>query len=261
MQIENSIGKLCRELKLSSIEENFHDISNTATKENWRYLQFLEELLKREASVRINRSKVVLTKMAGFPSIKTLEQFDFTYSVGVNRKQIEELATLSFISHHENIVFLGESGVGKTHLAIAIAYRAVQNRYKVKFMTLEEILHQANKAKRDRKYNNFLKLMSIPSILIIDEIGYFSMSKEETNHLFQIISKRYEKGSIIFTSNLVFSQWETLAVNSNKVMSAILDRIIHHSHIVNILGNSYRAKEKREEGLLISENYKDVSKN
>lgn len=194
MQLEKTIKKLCEELKLSSIEENFYEISVIAAKENWRHLQFLEELLKKT-----NRSKAVLTKMAGFPSIKTLEQFDFTYSVGVSRKQIEELATLSFIPRHENIVFLGESGVGKTHLAIAIGYKAVQNRYKVRFTTLEEILHLANKAKKDKKYNNFLKLMSIPSILIIDEIGYFNMSKEDTNHLFQIISRRYEKGSIIFT--------------------------------------------------------------
>jgi len=168
------LNTLCKELKLSTICEQYHDISTTAAKENWQYMQFLHELLQRESQSRMDRSKRVLTKLAGFPAIKTLEQFDYTFSVGVNRKQIEELASLAFIKKHENIILLGQCGVGKTHLAIALAYKAVQHRYKARFTTIAELLSNANKAKKERKYDAFLKSITSPSILVIDEIGYFN---------------------------------------------------------------------------------------
>ena len=260
MDINENIIELCKELKLSTISEQYHDISTTAAKENWQYVQFLHELLKSEVASRMDRSKKVLTKFAGFPSIKTLEQFDYSFSVGVNRKQIEELASLAFIKKHENIILLGQCGVGKTHLAIALAYKAVQNRYKAKFTTIAELLSNANKAKKERKYDLFLKSIINPSVLVIDEIGYFNMNKEEANHFFQIISKRYEKGSTILTSNLVFSKWTQVFAGDKIVTTAILDRVLHHSHIINIQGDSYRLKEKKDQGVLNSDIYKFGSK-
>ncbi len=256
MELNDNIIELCKELKLSTISMEYHNIATTAAKENWQYVQFLHELLKLESDSRMDRSKKVLTKFAGFPAIKTLEQFDYTFSVGVNRKQIEELASLSFIKKHENIVLLGQCGVGKTHLAIALAYKAVQNRYKAKFTTISELLANANKAKKERKYDIFLKSITNPSVLVIDEIGYFNMNKEESNHFFQIISKRYEKGSTILTSNLVFSKWTQVFAGDKIVTTAILDRILHHSHIINIQGDSYRLKEKKDQGILNSDIYK-----
>jgi DNA replication protein DnaC len=204
--LETEILSLCKSLKLSTIADEFHTIATTAAKEEWQYVQFLQELLQREYNNRMDRSKSTLTKLAGFPAIKTLEQFDYTFSVGVNRKQIEELSTLSFIKRNENII-LCQCGVGKTHLTIALAYKAVQHRYKAKFTTIAELLNSTTKAKKERKYDAFLKSITNPSVLVIDEIGYFNMNKEEANHFFQIISKRYEKGSTILTSNLVFSKW------------------------------------------------------
>ena len=256
MALDVKITELCKELKLSTISDIYHDVATTAAKEEWQYGQFLHELLDREVSNRVTRSKSVLTKLAGFPVIKTLEQFDYTFSVGVNRKQIEELATLSFIKRHENIVLLGQCGVGKTHLAIALAYKAVQHRYKVRFTTISEILFSANKAKKEKRYDSFLKSITQPSILVIDEIGYFNMNKEEANHFFQIISKRYEKGSMILTSNLVFSKWTQVFAGDKIVTTAILDRVLHHSHIINIQGDSYRLKEKKEAGIINSDIYK-----
>ncbi len=208
----------------------------------------------------MDRSKKILTKLASFPAIKTLEQFDYTFSVGVNRKQIEELATLGFIKRNENIILLGECGVGKTHLAIALAYKAVQHRYKAKFTTIADLLANANKAKKERKYDVFLKSITNPSVLVIDEIGYFNMNKEEANHFFQIISKRYEKGSTILTSNLVFSKWTQVFAGDKVVTTAILDRLLHHSHIINIQGDSYRLKEKKESGMINSDLYKFEAK-
>jgi DNA replication protein DnaC len=248
MELNVNIKKLCEELKLSRVEEQYHTLSTTAAKENWTYGQFLNEILQYEVSSRLENSKKTLTKFASFPAIKTLEAFDYQFTVGVNSKQINELASLGFVKRCENIIFLGESGVGKTHLAIALAYKAVHNRYKVRFTTTQEILANATAAKRDKKYDNFLKSIVNPSILIIDEIGYFNMSKEESNHFFQIISKRYEKGSTIFTSNLVFSKWKQVFGGDKIVTSAILDRVLHHSHIINIKGDSYRLKEQKEMG-------------
>lgn len=256
MELDTKIDELCKELKLSTLIDNYHKLSTTAAKENWKYIQFLHEALKLEVDNRINRLKSTMLKFAGFPAIKTLEEFDYNFTVGVNRKQIEELATLSFIKKNENIILLGQSGVGKTHLAIALAYKAVQSRFKVKFTSIADLLSNANRAKRDKKYDAFLKSIINPSILIIDEIGYFNMSKEEANHFFQIISKRYEKGSTILTSNLVFSQWAQIFGGDKVVTTAILDRILHHSHIINIQGESYRLKEKKDSGILGSDIYK-----
>ena len=146
--------------------------------------------------------------------------------------------------------------MGKTHLAIALAYKAVENRFKVKFTSIADLLANAVTAKREKKYSGFLKSIISPSVLVIDEIGYFNMSKEEANHFFQIISKRYERGSTIFTSNLVFSKWTQIFAGDKVVTTAILDRVLHHSHIINIQGDSYRLKEKKESGLIGSDIFK-----
>jgi DNA replication protein DnaC len=220
----------------------------TAAKEGWSYAEFLNELLIVEINKRMSNSKKTLIKFASFPAIKTLEEFDYNFTIGVNSKQINELGELGFIKRNENIILLGQSGVGKTHIAIALGVKAVQNRYKVKFTTIADLLALAITAKKEKKYANFLKSIISPSLLIIDEIGYFNMSKEEANHFFQIISKRYEKGSTILTSNLVFSKWQQI-FGDKIVTAAILDRVLHHSHIINIQGESYRLKEKQEAGL------------
>jgi len=257
MELSQTIDSYCKELKLPTTQEQYHTLATTAAKENWTYTQFLNEILQTEVTSRLNNSKKMLTKFAGFPAIKTLEEFDYEFTVGVNSKQINELASLEFIKKNENIILLGQSGVGKTHLAIALAYKAVQNRYKVKFTTIADLLSNAVAAKRDKKYDNFLKSIIHPSILIIDEIGYFNMSKDEANHFFQIISKRYERGSTILTSNLVFSKWKQI-FGDKIVTAAILDRVLHHSHIINIQGDSYRLKEKKEAGLFSQENIKNM---
>lgn len=254
---------MCEELKLSSVQDKYNELSLLAAKENWNYSQYLHELLEIEVKDKINRSKNTLTKLAGFPAIKTIEQFDYSFTIGVNSKQIEELASLNFVKKHENIIFLGQPGVGKTHLAIALGYKAVLHRYKavlhrykVRFTSITELISDANKAKREKRYDSFLKSISTASVLIIDEIGYFNMSKEDANHFFQIISARYEKSSTILTSNLVFSQWAQLFGGDKIVTTAILDRILHHSHVINIQGDSYRLKEKKESGLINSDIYK-----
>jgi DNA replication protein DnaC len=174
MELNETIINYCNELKLPTTKEQYHTLANTAAKESWTYTQFLNEVLQTEVTTRLDNSKKMLTKFASFPAIKTLEEFDYNFTVGVNSKQINELASLQFIKRNENIILLGQSGVGKTHLAIALAYKAVQNRYKVKFTTVTDLLANAVSSKRDKKYDNFLKSVIHPSVLIIDEIGYFN---------------------------------------------------------------------------------------
>jgi len=257
MALNELITYLCKELQLPTLAKRYGDLSAVASKESWQYAEFLYEALKCESEGKAERSRTVLTKMAGFPTIKTLEQFDFDFTVGVNRRQIEELSNLGFIKRNENIILLGQSGVGKTHLAIALAHKAVQHRYKVRFTTTADLLMQLSNAKKNKRYESFIKqtIMS-PSLLIIDEIGYFPMTKEDAHHFFQVISKRYERGATIVTSNLVFSQWSGIFANDKVVTTAILDRLLHHSHIINIQGNSYRLKEKKEAGLQDFDSFK-----
>jgi len=257
MELNEHIENICKELQLPMLIEHHHDLSNRAAKESWKYSEYLLEILKLEANNRAVRSRATLTKMAGFPTIKTLEQFDFDFTIGVNRRQIEELSTLEFIKRKENIILLGQSGVGKTHLAIALAYAAVQNRMKARFITISDLIMQMSNAKREKRYDSFIKQsIMAPSLLVIDEIGYFPMNKEDAHHFFQVISRRYERGATIVTSNLVFSQWSGIFANDKVVTTAILDRLLHHSHVINILGDSYRLKEKKEEGLVDSDLYK-----
>ena len=261
MELSTNIENLCKELQLPMINDEYHNLSNRAAKESWKYNEYLYEILKLEANNRAERSRKTLTKMAGFPTIKTLEEFDFEFTVGVNRRQIEELSTLEFIKRKENIILLGQSGVGKTHLAIALAYKAVQSRIKARFTTISDLILQMQIAKKEKRYDSFIKQsIMTPSLLVIDEIGYFPMSKEDANHFFQVISKRYERGATIVTSNLVFSQWSSIFANDKVVTTAILDRLLHHSHIINILGDSYRLKEKKESGVIESDLFKFESK-
>jgi len=256
MAVNEQIETLCKELKLTSLCKTHHELSNRAAKESWKYSEYLYEVLKSESDSKAERSKATLTKMAGFPTLKTLEQFDFDFTVGVNRRQIEELSSMEFVKRKENIILLGQSGVGKTHLAIALAYQAVQKRIKARFITASDLILQMSQAKKEKRYDAFLRqVVMSPALLVIDEIGYFPMNKEDAHHFFQVISRRYERASTIVTSNLVFSQWSSIFANDKVVTTAILDRLLHHSHVINILGDSYRLKEKKEEEMNGSDLY------
>lgn len=252
MNLQTSrITELTLELQLPGIDANAGDLAQQAAKEEWDYLSFLEQVLQCEKRSRHQRRQHMFTKMAGFPALKTLEDFDYSFASGVPKKQVMELASLSFIERQENLVMLGPSGVGKTHIAIALGYKAVQAGVKTRFISASDLILQLTTAQRQDNYKQVMQRSIIaPRLLIIDEIGYLPFSAHEAKLLFDVIAKRYEKGSIILTSNLPFGQWGQIFANDTALTSAMLDRILHHSHIIQIKGESYRIKEKKQAGLM-----------
>ena len=245
------ITELTHELQLLGIDSNAAGVAQQAAENEWDYLTFLEHILQCEKLQRHQRKQTMYTRMAGFPSLKTLDDFDFKFASGVPKKQIQQLASLSFIERQENVVMLGPSGVGKTHLAIALGYKAAQAGIKVRFISASELILQLATAQRQDKYKTIMqRSVQAQRLLIIDEIGYLPFNAQESKLLFDVIAKRYEKGSVILTSNLPFGQWGQIFANDTALTSAMLDRVLHHSHILQIKGESYRIKEKKQAGLM-----------
>ena len=240
---------LAEQLQLDSLIGAAPALSQQAVDQEWSYMDFLEHLLHEEKLARHQRKQAMYTRMAAFPAVKTFEEYDFTFATGAPQKQIQSLRSLSFIERNENIVLLGPSGVGKTHLAIAMGYEAVRAGIKVRFTTAADLLLQLSTSQRQGRYKTTLNRgVMAPKLLIIDEIGYLPFSQEEAKLFFQVISKRYE------TSNLPFGQWDQTFAGDAALTSAMLDRILHHSHVVQIKGESYRLKQKRKAGVIAEAN-------
>lgn len=248
--LHKRVEELCKEFKLPAILQNYQALADQAAKESLSFSEYLLTLLESESKQRAFRGKAMTLKTAGFPVVKTLEQFD-KKATSVNIAQINELSSLSFIERKENILLLGPSGVGKTHLAIALGYLATQQRIKTRFMTVADLLLQLESAKLSNKLDYYFKrIIGLNRLLILDEFGYVKLNETQANLLFQVVNKKYETGSIIITSNLPFTKWKEVLNNDEALTAAILDRLIHHSHIINIQGESYRLKQKRKAGII-----------
>ena len=245
------IAQLCEALKLPFVAQGYGAAAQQAAKNEMAYSDFLEGLLREEMAGRTVRKQSMMTRLAGFPAIKTLDGFRFDVATGVPKAQVQELATLAFIERNENVVLLGPSGVGKSHLAVSLGYNATQAGIRTRFNTAADLLLILTTAHRQNQLADALRRFMNPyRLLIIDEIGYLPMSREQANLFFQVIAKRYERDSVIVTSNLPFGQWDKTFADDATLTAALLDRLLHHAHVVAIQGESYRLKDKRKAGLL-----------
>jgi len=231
-------------LKLVSIKENFIDAANKAARKKISHLDFLIDLIEGEVARRQGNAVERRLKNARLPYPKSLDQFQWSHPEKINRQQIENLFQLNFIDRKENVVFLSSPGLGKTHLAISLANRACQKEYTVLFASAVEIINQLSAARAINSLDKALTKYTKVQLLVIDELGYLPIDKLGADLLFQVISQRYERGSMIITSNRPFKKWAEIFNNDSIVTSAILDRILHHCEPVILEGKSYRMKDK-----------------
>lgn len=209
-------------------------------------VDILHRLTEEEIKYRDERASKIQVSVAGFPFEKEIKDFDFSYQPGVNKQQMLELESLSFMTNKENVLFIGSSGVGKTHLAISLGIAAAKKRFSTYFITCHDLILNLKKAHNENRLEQRLKQFCKYSLLIIDEIGYLPVDTDGANLFFQLIAKRYEKASTIITTNQPFSKWGEV-FSDNTLATAILDRLLHHSNVIKITGQSYRLKDKLEE--------------
>jgi len=243
------IGEHLTKLRLFKSRERYEALLQEAATREMSYSDFLDSLLTEEVESKTAKNITMRTHLARFPFVKSIEVFDFSYQPSLDRKQIQSLSNCHYIEHGENVVILGPPGVGKTHLAVGLGLKAIEKGYRVLFTTAAGMIATLSKALNEGRLEDKMKVFTVPRLLVIDEIGYLPIDRQGANLFFQLISRRYERGPMILTSNQSFGSWGDV-FGDRVIATAILDRLLHHSVTINIRGNSYRLKEKLKAGLI-----------
>ena len=233
------------DLKMPGALEAADDILSKADSGSITAAEAIQELLGAQISLRNNRRLQAAMRSSRLPAVKTLEEFDFSFQPSIKRDQIESLAELSFLERKENVVLLGPPGVGKTHLAIGLAIAAAQSGRRVYYGTLADLVSSLEDARAAGALKRRLAVLAAPSLMVVDEIGYLPVSQAGATLFFQLMSRRYEHASTVMTSNKGFEEWGEV-LGDEVMAAALIDRILHHCHIVNIRGNSYRMRQHTE---------------
>jgi DNA replication protein DnaC len=246
MKTELMLDHITKQLRTPTIAKHYRALARDAEERNLSYEDYLLALLEIEVQTREENQKQRRLKQAAFPVQKTLDTYDFSLMPSLNRNRFITLAKGEFVQKKENIIFLGNSGTGKTHLATGLGIEMIGNGYKVKFITASELVEELLMAKEEHKLNSFEKKWLKFDVIIVDELGYVPFSKIGAELLFQFFSGRYERASVIITTNLEFTEW-TSVFGDDKMTAALLDRITHRSHIHLLNGESYRFRQSMKQ--------------
>jgi DNA replication protein DnaC len=243
---QDQLNEQLHQLRLPFMQQHYQELLKEAVTAQWSHVEFFQRLVDGEAHEQHERARQRRLQQARFPVLKTLEAFDFTWPGKLNRTQVQDLFRLKFVEDKANVIFVGGVGLGKSHLSIALGRAACLAGHRVLFASAIQIVNSLSAAQNAGRLDTELKKYLRPAVLFMDELGYLPIDKHGADLLFQVISQRYERGSIVLTTNKAFKHWPSIFNNDSTLTSAILDRVLHHAETVVIEGKSYRMKDRIE---------------